>query len=193
MQLRLREVPGPLQAAFRQTIARIPGMASLVTPDVRFRASWLAAQAEFAGANMDGSGVFEDSRSEDIAADFPAFVRGLVEDQYPSTPRPEGWVPCTYLWLVEGEEFLGSVAIRHTLTEYLFEEGGHVGYSIRPSARRQGHATRALRDAVPVARRLGIDRLLVTCAEDNAGSRAVIERNGGVYEDTREGTRRYWI
>lgn len=168
-------------------------MASLVTPDVRFRNSWLAAQAEFAGATMDGSGVYEDSSEKDIAADFPAFVRGLVDDQYPATPRPEGWVPCTYLWLVEGEEFLGSLAIRHTLTEYLLEEGGHIGYSIRPSARGQGHATRALHDAVPVARTLGIDRILVTCSEDNAASRAVIEKNGGVYEDTREGTRRYWM
>jgi predicted acetyltransferase len=35
--------------------------------------------------------------------------------------------------------------------------------------------------------------VLLTCDEDNAGSRATIEKNGGVYEDSRNGKRRYWI
>ncbi|WP_231687191.1 GNAT family N-acetyltransferase [Arthrobacter alpinus] len=64
---------------------------------------------------------------------------------------------------------------------------------MRPSARRRGHASKALNDALPVARELGISRVLVTCDEDNAGSRATIEKNSGVYEDSRNGKRRYWI
>ncbi|HKU02962.1 MAG TPA: hypothetical protein VJQ80_09155, partial [Arthrobacter sp.] len=48
-------------------------------------------------------------------------------------------------------------------------------------------------DALPVARALGIQRALLTCDVDNAGSRATIEKNGGQYEDTRNGKRRYWI
>ncbi|MDK1326347.1 GNAT family N-acetyltransferase [Arthrobacter sp. zg-Y1143] len=172
-------------------------MATLITPDARFRNSWLAAAEEFGGENMDGSGVYGENRLErvrtEISGDFAAFVDGLVADRLPETPRPPEFVACTYLWLVEGEEFLGSLAIRHILNDFLFERGGHIGYSIRPSAQRQGHATRALHDSLPVARGLGISPVLVTCAEDNAGSRAVIEKNGGVYEDSREGTRRYWI
>jgi len=34
---------------------------------------------------------------------------------------------------------------------------------------------------------------LVTCDDDNVGSRTVIERAGGVLEDVRDGKRRYWI
>jgi predicted acetyltransferase len=34
---------------------------------------------------------------------------------------------------------------------------------------------------------------LVTCDEDNVGSRRTIEGNGGRYEDSRQGKRRYWI
>ena len=45
----------------------------------------------------------------------------------------------------------------------------------------------------PRAKALGLDRVLVTCDEDNDGSRRTIERNGGVYEDSRKGKRRYWI
>ncbi|WP_406832042.1 GNAT family N-acetyltransferase [Pedococcus sp. KACC 23699] len=71
--------------------------------------------------------------------------------------------------------------------------GGHVGYSVRPSARRRGFASDALRHVVPVAAGLGIERLLVTCDLDNLGSARTIESAGGELEGELEGKRRYWI
>jgi len=56
-----------------------------------------------------------------------------------------------------------------------------------------GHASRALALGVLEAGRLGIDRVLVTCDDDNVASAGTIERNAGAYEDTRNGKRRYWI
>jgi predicted acetyltransferase len=92
---------------------------------------------------------------------------------------------------------LGAISLRHTLTDFLLRAGGHVGYGIRPAARRRGLATWALGAMLPEARALGIDRLLVTCNADNAGSARTIEKNGGELEDIRETelglTRRYWI
>ena len=99
----------------------------------------------------------------------------------------------TELWWVEGDEFLGRVGIRHRLTSALLEMGGHIGYDVRPSARRRGHPTERLRQALGVAHELGIDPALVTCDVDNIGSRAVIERNGGVLEDERAGKLRFWV
>ncbi len=75
----------------------------------------------------------------------------------------------------------------------LLEQGGHIGYSVRPSRRGEGIATKALGQALEVAQTLDIGPVLVTCAEDNPASRKAIEANGGVYEDSRQGTRRYWI
>jgi predicted acetyltransferase len=75
----------------------------------------------------------------------------------------------------------------------LLDYGGHIGYDIRPSARRRGHATAMLAEALPVAAKLGIDRVLVTCDDDNVGSRKVIEANGGVFEDQRREKLRYWV
>ncbi len=47
------------------------------------------------------------------------------------------------------------------------------------------------------AKKLDIPKLLVTCYDDNIGSRKVIEYNGGVFERYTEHTgktvRRYWI
>ena len=83
--------------------------------------------------------------------------------------------------------------MRHRLTPLLLEVGGHIGYDVRPSARRQGHATAMLRAALPVANGLGIDPALITCDATNTGSRLVIERNGGELEDERFGKLRYWV
>ncbi len=169
-------------------------MIELIAPDARYRDSWLEAAMEFDGAHRDGAGA-EDLDLEQLRDPgvFEGFVERLLADVLPDSPRKPGYVPCTYLWIAQGDTILGSLAIRHELNDYLFNEGGHIGYSVRPSARRKGHATAALAQALPVAKALGISRVLVTCLEGNAGSRGTIEKNRGVYEDTRNGTRRYWI
>lgn len=83
--------------------------------------------------------------------------------------------------------------MRHRLNEHLLEGGGHIGYDVRPTARRRGYATAMLRDALRKAAELGIEKALLTCDDDNVGSYKVIEANGGVMEDVRHGRRRYWV
>jgi predicted acetyltransferase len=116
-------------------------------------------------------------------------VRGRLE----GSPRPAGHVPATALWWTEGAEYLGRLAIRHRLTPRLLTIGGHIGYDVRPTARRRGHATAMLAAALPMAHELGIDLALVTCDVANIASRKVIEANGGVLEDERDGKLRFWV
>lgn len=116
-----------------------------------------------------------------LETDFATFLAELRRYE-PGQVLPEGFVHSEALWLVEGEKYLGRVSLRHTLNERLRTFGGHIGYEIRPSARRQGWGTLILRLTLNRARELGLERVLVTCDVDNSGSRRVIEANGGVPE-----------
>lgn len=111
---------------------------------------------------------------------------------------PSELVPAhTYFLVEDNKKILGAVNIRHTLNEYLFIFGGHIGYGVRPSERKKGYANRMLSLALIEAGKLGIDKVLVTCDKDNIGSAKTIQKNGGILENEikEEGklVQRYWI
>jgi len=176
-------------------------MPSLASPHPRYQKSFLSGVQEILdageGDQWTGLTIFgeETYTVEDLAdaAGFAAFTKRLRDLPLPETPRPEGKVRETILWWVDGDEYLGRLSIRHELTDALLELGGHIGYVVRPSARRQGHASAMLAAALPIARDLGIDPALLTCDADNTGSRRAIESNGGVLEDRRGDKLRFWV
>ncbi len=176
-------------------------MPDLIRPTVLVHASFLAAMSEFGdenrGTESDLTAIGYEMRtfagSWASPTGFAGYVRWLREQARDDAPRPDGYVPSTNLWLVDGGDYLGRIGVRHRLTAQLLQGGGHIGYDVRPSARRRGHATAMLAGALSVARELGIGPALVTCTVDNVGSRGVIERNGGVLEDERAGKLRFWV
>ncbi len=118
--------------------------------------------------------------------DFDGFVAERVGVQ-------ERWgVPSEVFWFVSGEYYLGSLVLRHRLTDD--QGGGHIGYHVVYPWQRQGHATGMLAQALIKANNLGIEKALLTVAPDNTASHLVIRRNGGVAAGiNHEGEMRYWI
>ena len=165
-------------------------MPALVRPTPVLKLSYLSAIDEFHG---EGRYLGIDTKALANPQRFGAFVADRLGLANGGTPGGPYRVPETVLWYVDGSTFIGHVSIRHELTEWLFEQGGHIGYDVRPSARLRGHATAMLRASLPFALELHIDPALVTCLVENVGSRKVIERCGGVLDDIRQGRRRYWI
>lgn len=88
---------------------------------------------------------------------------------------------------------LGFLNLRLRLNDALLLKGGHIGYSIRPSRQGQGYAKEQLKQALLLARKKNLSKVLVTCSQENPASRAVILANGGVLEDTSNQIERYWI
>lgn len=175
-------------------------MPSFASPHPRYQQSFLACAQELLDAGeSDWTGfiVFADERyPAHLLADlteFDAFTQRLCDLALPQTRRPEGMVAMTSLWWVDGDEYLGRVAIRHGLTDWLRDFGGHIGYVVRPRERRRGHASAMLAAALPIAHSLGINPALVTCDATNTGSRRVIESKGGIFEDQRGEKLRFWL
>ena len=100
------------------------------------------------------------------------------------TELADGLVPDSVLFLLDTEtdRLLGAVHIRHYLNDALREWSGHIGIGIRPGERRRGYAAEMLRLALDECRKLGIDRVQITCDKANIGSARAIVKNGGVLE-----------
>jgi predicted acetyltransferase len=168
----------------------------LIAPTARLHATWLEARADWgSGLHEDGFGLGP-SHEVDSPAGFAAWAARLADQSDPAKTIDVGKHRCTYRWIVESDRVLGGIALRHGSDDYV-RWAGHIGYGIRPSARRRGLATWALGRMLDEARILGLDRLLAVCALDNVASVKTIERCGGVFEGIRHTkfgpARRYWI
>ncbi len=94
---------------------------------------------------------------------------------------PQGFVPYTTYWSVLNDErVIGFCHFRHYLTNPLMIEGGHIGYSIRPSERKMGYGTRQLALLLEACRWMAYEKVMLTCDYDNVASYKIIEANGGV-------------
>lgn len=135
-----------------------------------------------------------------LLADGPwSHVLAQIDREARGIGLPPGRVPADFLVAEVDGVPVGRVSIRHQLTDYLLEVGGHVGYAVAPEFRRRGYATQILEQSVARLAALGVEEVLVTCDEDNAASARTIEKVGGVLEDVRPqpdggpAKRRYWI
>ena len=165
----------------------------LTAPSPHLYEAWLDCVRDFTDDLPHGSGDWQVPDFVPDRASFDALL-AVVRDAADPTTLPDGQVHSDHWWLTSGDEVVGFLNLRHSLgTEHLRTRGGHVGYSIRPSRRRRGHAGRALGLALDRARELGLERVLVTCDEDNVASARTIESRGGRLESVHEGLRRYWI
>ena len=171
-------------------------VAELINPTVTLRMSFLAAIAEFrADRDFPTPWFVTDVDPQALTDDagFAAYVARVLSEREPAAARAAWFVPMTTLWWAQDDEMLGRLAIRHRLTPALESAGGHIGYDVRPSARRQGHATAMLHAALPVAHALGINPALLTCEKTNTASQRVIEVNRGKFLDARGSKFRYLV
>jgi predicted acetyltransferase len=96
-----------------------------------------------------------------------------------------GFVPATLYFMLDSKnEIVGALHLRHVLNEALQLIGGHIGYGVRPDARKRGIAKHMLALGLEKAAALDIQEVLLTCDDDNAASFHTMIANGCVLKDT---------
>lgn len=122
---------------------------------------------------------------EAVRRDAGEFIRDLMEHEGRTVTLADGSkvprLPGRVFWIWDGE-FCGSINLRFVpaTLDLPPHVSGHLGYAIVPWKRERGYATQALALLLPVARDLGLPRVLVTCDAGNIASRRIIEANGGI-------------
>ena len=166
----------------------------LVEPSAAFKDSYLEMLEEWRQANEKMVPFVLRMDSEDFG-EMLKELRGYEE----GIGIPDSFVPHSTYWLADEEDsIVGAVNIRHHLNDNLLAIGGHIGYGVRPGARKKGYASEMLRLALEKTREMGLSKVLVTCNKDNIGSAKTILNNGGkleseFQEENGNIVQRYWI
>lgn len=168
----------------------------LITPTLAYKSQLKAYKDEFPYSpnGIEGSSELIQANS------IEEWLNRIEKNRHWDTVQ-NGWMPAEQYIAVDSRNntIVGMLNFRKELNEYLENYIGHIGYSIAPSKRRQRLGTTMLELALIEAKKFGLERVLVTCTDDNVASAGVIENNGGRLEDKRVDpgdqklTRRYWI
>ncbi len=98
-----------------------------------------------------------------------------IEDMNPD------WSNATnYVLIDELGHVYGFCSLRHHLKGNLLNIGGNIGYGIRPTERGKGYGTIQLQLLLEKAAEIGLNKVLLTCRDNNDSSRRLIEKLGGI-------------
>lgn len=169
-------------------------MIKLIIPKEEYLDSYKEAYYEYKNNNVD-TYEFSNPNEIDIFEKFNNYRNEI-------NLKP-GRVGADYYWLVDegNKQFIGEISIRHNLTEELKKYGGHIGYGVRYSMWNKGYGSLMLNLALEKAKERNLNKVLITCDDDNIASARVMEHNGAILEDKIKNiidnksiiTRRYWI
>jgi len=172
----------------------------LEKPNTKFKKTFINGFKEIIAfeEKNDSTDWYKKLNLYDLENDFDSYILSILEKEKGKNLE-EGHVPRTMFWMLDDKDnYLGRISLRHYLNEELNNFGGHIGYDVIPSERKKSYASTALALCLKEAKKLGIDKTLLICDEDNFGSIKTIEKNGGVYQDkvmqdNRLYILRYWI
>ena len=150
------------------------------------------------GSDINGSGSLDKIYDGYIFEEALDMCLRLEDEEY---AKSVGKCPGKTFLLVREDDnkIVGTINLRWNLTDAMLKFGGHIGYGIRPTERRKGYNKINLYMVLKVAKKIGLDRVMLDCNVNNIGSDNTIKSLGGVLERTEVDpsdnklTNVYWI
>jgi predicted acetyltransferase len=165
----------------------------LIKPSIEYKQQVLDYKNEFIEIGDDLAGTSYLQRY-DV---YEEWLRFVLDNEKESTKHTEVTASVFLAVREEDNKLVGMINIRHSLNEYLYNYGGHIGYSVRKNERRKGYAKEMLKIALEECRKLQMKKVLITCDADNIASAKTIKYCGGILENEVSNddtlTQRYWI
>lgn len=153
-------------------------MLKLVRPTLEMKQAALDFKQEFFD---NGERVINGSEMLDNMDNYEEWLSSVTDNRFGETVNPN-WVVTDTFFAVDGnEKIVGIIDLRHTLNDFL-KDFGNSGYSVRPSERKKGYATKMLAMIKQVAKEVGLNKLQLSVERDNSPSVKTIVNNGGVYD-----------
>ena len=136
---------------------------------------------EFFVYNSDIHGTANLEEYLDNYEDWLSYMERLANIQ----TCPSNMCPGYEYFLIRENDnkLVGMINLRYNLSEWMLKYGGHIGYSVRPTERRKGYNKISLYLCLLEARKLGIDKVLLTASDNNLGSVSTILSLDGILED----------
>lgn len=142
---------------------------SLEDKIVEFREEFLS----YGEKSIPGSELLDKMES------FDEWLKYVEKNRDPNTVSSDWVVSDTFIALDE-DSVVGIIVLRHELTDFL-GDFGHVGFSVRPTRRREGIAVTMLEKVLAFAEDIGMCEVQLSCMDDNIASHKCIISCGGKF------------
>lgn len=166
----------------------------LLKPSEKYKSKIIDFREEFLANNEIAYGT-EQLYATEIFEEWLMKVQNNERKETVENGRPPSY---EYMAIRQRDDkLIGMINVRYNLTEEMLMYLGHIGYCVRKSERRKGYAAEMLRLALDEAKKIGLNRVLLTVDSDKIASIATMKKNGAVLENevpyNGKITQRYWI
>ncbi|MDD3142311.1 MAG: GNAT family N-acetyltransferase [Lachnospiraceae bacterium] len=141
------------------------------------------AALEYRKEHFDyGERIINGSELFDQIEDYDEWLEKVTANSKEETVSNDWVLTDTFFALRQFDNrIVGIVDLRYELNDFL-KDFGHCGYSVRPSERQKGYATRMLSKICQIASQHGLKELQLSVEKNNLPSVKTILKNGGVYQ-----------
>ncbi len=151
-------------------------MLRLILPNAKYIKSVFKAHSEQYQHGEITKEIWEETKLE--IKDPAAFVKA-IRDKSKGIGLAPGQPPFMRYWLIEGDEYIGTLRLTVNISPKMKYREGNIGYQIRPSKRKKGYGSKILHLGLLKAKKIGLKHVHINYSKDNMASQKIIEKNGG--------------